>query len=186
MTTSEFLASGGRFAAFGSEPGPRSDVLDTMPGADREKIAEPFAPTFRNVTDYLEDIINPGKFAAALDRAARALSAVEFDSIAATGLSGIVFAAALSVKIGKPAIYVRKLETPHTHSSRTVEGPDSIYSFVIVDDFVSTGATVRRIVGAVAGQYGESAKCVGVYAYTKDYPWEMPASIHGKAGRAIY
>lgn len=69
----------------------------------------------------------------------------EFDAIAFTGSSGCAIAFPLALKYEVPLMYVRK-EKEKSHGCR-VEINQSIIlkRYVIVDDFVATGSTVRRV-----------------------------------------
>jgi hypothetical protein len=104
------------------------------------------------------------------DRIKNAIAALEpladrFDSIACTGVSGLVVAPAVSVALKKGLIIVRKgLE--HTHSSCSVEGILDC-RYIIIDDFTSTGTTVETIIDNIHRVSPES-ECVGKYFYNWD------------------
>jgi orotate phosphoribosyltransferase len=84
----------------------------------------------------------------------------KFDSIAATGTSGLVVAAPVSVLTGIPLVVVRK-KHDQSHSGRILENPAEMGKRVLfLDDFISTGRTrawvtynVRLEKGHVVGQY---------------------------------
>ena len=84
----------------------------------------------------------------------------KFDSIAASGTSGLVVAAPVSVLTGIPLVIVRR-KNDGSHSGRTLENPADMGKRVLfLDDFVSMGRTrawvthnVRAHKADVVGQY---------------------------------
>ncbi len=95
-----------------------------------------------------------GLLAMALPRLMRKLEA---DAIVMTGQSGIVMGAALQMVCELPLVFVRK-EKEDSHGSR-LEGTNGLIvrRYVILDDFVAGGGTVRSIQAALP-----DAECVGV------------------------
>lgn len=83
-----------------------------------------------------------------------------FDYIAVTGMSGVMVGAPIAVQIDKPIVLVRK-DSDKSHSSRAISG-DARGKYLFVDDFISTGATVRRLIDALAPEGGIM---VGGYFY---------------------
>jgi adenine/guanine phosphoribosyltransferase-like PRPP-binding protein len=83
----------------------------------------------------------------------------KFDAIAFTGNSGAIYAPPVALALNKPMILVRKSEVS-SHSSRDVEGLKSAKTYIILDDIVSSGATVRRVVNLV--HLWNRAECVGI------------------------
>lgn len=94
-------------------------------------------------------------------------SAVEFDAIAFRGMSGALIAPPVADLLGKHLIMVRK-PGDQRHSSRLVEGEDAITRYIIIDDFIRTGDTVRQVVKAVWENHTKDAECVGVLVYNED------------------
>jgi adenine/guanine phosphoribosyltransferase-like PRPP-binding protein len=121
--------------------------------------------TWNRTASHLRPIVDPEELQKRVNEAVSRLKCVEFDAIACTGISGIAFAAALSLQAQKPVVIVRKQEAPMSHSCRSIEGPDEIRTFVFVDDLISTGSTLFRVNGAIKSQYPE-ATLVGIYCYT--------------------
>lgn len=114
-------------------------------------------------TSHVEKVFELEHVKRLIPRAAKLLKGVEFDAIAFRGMSGCLFAAPLALHLGKPMIMVRKPNASHT--ARTVEGDRAAYTYIIVDDFVSTGATVQEIIQAItawAKHGNQKVKCVGV------------------------
>ena len=89
-------------------------------------------------------------------------SGVEFDAIAVRGCSGMLMGPALAMRMNKGIIMVRK-DRRSSHSGYDVEGPWDGCHYIIVDDFIASGETVRTIVDAVADF--STSKCVGIFCY---------------------
>jgi orotate phosphoribosyltransferase len=86
-----------------------------------------------------------------------------FDAIAFTGSSGAALAYPLSYLLKLPLIHVRK-ETSH-YSGGKIEGTISSKRYVIVDDFIETGASIKRVVKAIDSELDE-AKPVAILLYS--------------------
>lgn len=125
---------------------------------------------------YLHDALVPEHRANNIRRAVETLTKHEFDAIAVSGVSGLTMGSIVSFQLNKPLIVVRKdyeVTDHHSHSTLKVEGPDRIDSFVIFDDCISSGNTVKRIDQAIFARYAKvlnlvHPKLVGVYTYA--YP----------------
>ncbi len=116
------------------------------------------------VTEALET-----KTAAQLEKALvkylRALR-LRFDTVVFRGMSGALMAPGVARKMGKELVMVRKDDG--NHSGMRVEGFKSPKRYIIVDDFVCTGATVKAIYAALKDSVmteQRAAKCVGVVCY---------------------
>jgi hypoxanthine phosphoribosyltransferase len=116
--------------------------------------------------DYIHLSLDPNRRREKVARAVAILRHKQFDAIAIRGNSGAIIGGAIATALNKPIILVRKdkwKEESH-HSMMHVEGPlnwSPLARYVIVDDFVSSGATFRKIQDAIAGR----AECVGAYLY---------------------
>jgi adenine/guanine phosphoribosyltransferase-like PRPP-binding protein len=100
----------------------------------------------------------------------RSLKGIKFEAFAVSGLSGIVLASVLAHRMRKALVIVRKEETPSPNSYNKIEGPDDLTSFVVLDDLISSGGTLRRIVEGVAIRYPH-AKGAGVFLYAQAGRW---------------
>jgi orotate phosphoribosyltransferase-like protein len=115
-------------------------------------------------TALFQKMMNKGK-----DRFCKIASKHQFDAIAFTGCSGSAIAYILAMEYQVPLIYIRR-ENERSHGFR-VEGTagQGIYRYLIVDDFVSTGATVRRIIKEIKDWTAKKTlpepECIGVLAY---------------------
>lgn len=107
----------------------------------------------------------------------------EFDAIAFSGMSGAVMAPILAYLLDKQLIIVRKdrgSEHPDqaSHSSAAVEYAGSLRTrVVIVDDFIASGKTVKRIIEKIRDRQLRT-EIVAVYCYhsgTSTYRKELLA-----------
>jgi adenine/guanine phosphoribosyltransferase-like PRPP-binding protein len=115
-------------------------------------------------SEYLHHTLDPRHLKENVKKAAEILRRYEFEAIAFTGMSGAVPAGALALELDKSLIMVRK-PNDGSHSPYVVEGDDSAQRYVIVDDFVSSGSTVNRVVEEIDNFYKENHKtitCLGL------------------------
>lgn len=88
-----------------------------------------------------------------------------YDSIAVTGISGLIIGAPLSILVGKPLVVIRKgNDKEYAHSVRHPGIEDVGKRYLFVDDFISTGETMRRVENALS----RVARMVGTYEYDYD------------------
>ena len=99
---------------------------------------------------------------------------LKFDAIACTGLSGASIAFTVSYFTKIPIIYLRK-HTTRTHGS-PIEfiGTNCNASYIILDDFVETGATVKRILRKL-----KYLECKGIYSYISGVSYEHHVDYKG-------
>lgn len=95
--------------------------------------------------------ILPGYFNVAVDdmagvieRAKEELADVDFDTFVATGLSGTCVATVLAHAMGKNFLLLRKPDDESTHDGNRAVGQLGA-RWLFLDDFVSSGATRRRV-----------------------------------------
>ncbi len=87
-----------------------------------------------------------------------------FDAVAYSGHSGALVAPLIAGLMSKDLILVRKSDDD-SHSDNSVEASRrGVKSYIIVDDFMSSGRTVERIAKSVR-YYLPRAKLVGIYEY---------------------
>ena len=118
-------------------------------------------------TDYLSEVFNPRKLKATIAWCVRAIlllqrRGVKFDTLAFTGTSGAAVGFAVAAILGIPLTFVRKPTSgvSAAHFDGELEGRLDTKTFIFIDDFVSSGATFKR----VQKKMGRS-KCVGVVLY---------------------
>ena len=118
--------------------------------------------------DYLSDCFDIKKRVVTVNRLWEFVikEKVKFDSIAVMGVSGLVIGSILSYKLGSNLCVVRK--TTRTHSENKVEsGIKSIESYLIIDDIMDSGKTVRSIIKEIrkANNIAGSKRCIGGIFY---------------------
>lgn len=94
-----------------------------------------------------------------------------FDTIAFRGMSGALVAPTVALRLRKELIMVRKGEP--SHARYEVEGNAAAKRVLIVDDFVSTGDTVREITKGVRNITKGAASIIGCVEYRNlngEYP----------------
>lgn len=94
-------------------------------------------------------------------------------------MSGALIAPILAQRLGKTLILVRK-KGESCHSGKMVEGDSAARRYIIVDDFVGYGDTVRAIFTAV-GEFAPQAVCLGTYEFSRCLPTDCDekCSIYG-------
>lgn len=96
------------------------------------------------------------------------LGDLEYDTIIGTGLSGALVVPTLARELDKHWAIVRKEDG--SHSSNMVEGTVG-RRWLFVDDFVDSGATMRRVISTInegLGYYirhGFLTTCTGIWEY---------------------
>ena len=88
-----------------------------------------------------------------------------FDSIVCCGTSGILIAPSVAEILDKNIIIVRK-QKDICYSPFSCEGATPT-SYVIVDDLICSGNTIRHIIKTI-NEDSRKAKCIGVYSYITD------------------
>lgn len=87
---------------------------------------------------------------------------LKFDAIACRGISGLLIAPIVAMRLNKTLIVIRKGEK--THSKYTVEGDHGAKNYLILDDFIDKGDTVKAITHCIF-KANPSARCTGFIAY---------------------
>ncbi len=109
---------------------------------------------------HLNHLIPPERLQQTVKLALAVLNTYEYDTLAFSGLSGLILGPILCYLTSKEMIAVRK-ENDNTHSFQSVEGYKHASRYIIIDDFICTGATVQRIVKHVS-KFAPQAECLGV------------------------
>ncbi len=95
---------------------------------------------------------------------------LKFDAIVFRGNSGAAIAFPVSVATGIPVVLVRK---EGSHGSK-IEGSCNVSKYIILDDFISSGDTMRKILNEMtkwnAGGDSE-VQCVGIALYNETSTW---------------
>lgn len=114
-------------------------------------------------THYLDGVYTP-RFMKLVPETLKVLKSFrrkhDFDAIAFTGSSGAALAFPLSFFMKVPLIHVRKMDG--SHYQEPIEGSVSSKRYVIVDDMISSGNTINRIIDVINRNYKRPAKAVGI------------------------
>jgi len=116
-------------------------------------------------------LLSPSERQRAIRRAIKTIrdSKLKFDSIACTGVSGLLVAPAVAARLGVPIIVVRKDETSHGEDVE-FECDRPPLRYVIVDDLVESGKTIANVQKRMSNlEFGNRKvpKCVGIYFYNQ-------------------
>ena len=87
-----------------------------------------------------------------------------FDSIACSGISGLLFAPPVARKLKKSLIIVRKRKGEHSHTM--VEGDRNAKRYIVLDDLICSGTTLERIASEIAKEI-PGARCAGFLGYSR-------------------
>lgn len=123
-------------------------------------------------TDYLDHIFYPGMYQDTVQRSIKLgralLGKYQYDAIAFQGNSGSAIAYILGYVLQIPLINIRK-EREDSHFRRCrgqFEGFLATQKYIIVDDFYSTGGTIKRIISEVKKSCPDS-ECVALLMYSQ-------------------
>lgn len=121
---------------------------------------------------HLEKMLDTEKLKMTIEKCIRVLTKQKgnmavFDAIAFSGMSGALIAPSIAMRMNKSLIMVRK-PSDNTHSQFRIEGDKSARRYIVLDDFISLGKTVRRIVEGVQTFCRETPYCVGVLQANRD------------------
>lgn len=84
-----------------------------------------------------------------------------FDSIACCGVSGLMVVPQIAELLNKHIIVVRKGEKCYSEFRTEGVAP---FQYIILDDLICSGNTVKHIKKTLKNEYGRS-QCVGIYCY---------------------
>lgn len=114
------------------------------------------------------------------------LEGADFDTLVGTGFSGALVVPTLARDLGCNFVLVRKPDDGSHHSGRVIGTLGTRWIFV--DDFVSSGATKRRVITSLAEQVFEDgvepATYAGDYLYAHHETRWQPASAEINNGYA--
>lgn len=120
------------------------------------------------VSSYLDHPLSVSKRSAVIERVIKKIkkSKVNFDVIAFRGVSGALIAPIIADKMKKGLIVVRKKE--RHHSNDMVEGEKDKKTYIIIDDFIESGATIKEIIKQInKSYYFEHYVLQGVFTYSR-------------------
>ena len=122
---------------------------------------------------YTEDCFQPKKFKEVVDGMVKRLEPYRgtFDAIAACGNSGITMASVISYLMEVPMTVVRKERDRNNHHGQDVTGYLGSGKYIIIDDLISSGETLRWILTeinkAAVARYSNfiPPTCSGIFLY---------------------
>lgn len=120
------------------------------------------------VTDYLRRVLEPVSFKKTLKALVKRLDKYkdDFDTIVFRGMSGALIGPALAVEMNKQMLLIRK--DKQCHSAYLCEGNHDLEKYIVVDDLVCTGDTMRAInkeVQAIGRDVGTTPQFRGLITY---------------------
>lgn len=127
------------------------------------------------VSDYLGRVLNHESFGRTIEVLAKLLEphSDKFDTIVFRGMSGALVGPALAHALKKDMLLVRKPEEKnYSHSAYPAEGNYELEKYIIVDDLIASGKTIRQTIETVSKlesdclrRIVEPTRCVGVITY---------------------
>jgi len=140
---------------------------NTKPLWDSGVTPAPYGPDLPGVyvprivtAGYLSKVISIDRLRRTIDLSVKMLAGYDFDALAFTGMSGCLVGPSVCLALNKSMIVVRK-KGDDTHSPYDVEGDKAARRYIIIDDFIGSGATVNRIAKQVK-LFAPQAVCLGV------------------------
>lgn len=123
-------------------------------------------PRPRILSNYMHAVYHLPTFAKILRESVATIKKYQkrhkIDAIAFTGTSGAALAYPLSLRLKLPLICVRKEKS---HARLSVEGNYSATKYLIVDDFISSGKTIKSIRQKIAKELGVTAQPAAILLY---------------------
>lgn len=118
-------------------------------------------------SDYLKVIYQIQDYKKLITQAAKIIKKFrtknEFDAIAFTGTSGAALAYPVSAILNIPLICIRK---GNNHYGFPIEGCVSAKKYIIIDDFISAGNTMKKIIKTIKNEMPD-AQPVAIFLYTE-------------------
>lgn len=147
-------------------------------------------------SSYLTDVLNPANLpktvGVLLEQIGKTFCLSNVDSFVVRGVSGITMGSILSYLTGKTLVISRK-GSEDSHARGRIENVSDAGNFVIVDDLISTGATIAEalltIRESLTADWRSSsdikqAKCLGVAFYCSDEA-QYPSGCRAYAQKAL-
>ena len=122
-------------------------------------------------SSYLECIFNPNRHNKIIDKVVEAINKNmkkdKIEAIAFRGNSGAGIAYPVSYLTGLPLICVRKTSSK-SHGQSVEMGSGEYKNYIIIDDFSSTGNTIKEIWAAIS-DCDIKLNCTAIYLYHSDF-----------------
>lgn len=116
-------------------------------------------------SQYLSGLFRPEYRKEIIDRSVLKINklGLDFQTVVFTGNSGALIVPEIAIALNKPFALVRKETT--SHSCFIVEGYITFYKYLIIDDFVESGNTIRNVIKEIDKNLIGIKECVGVFTY---------------------
>jgi orotate phosphoribosyltransferase len=113
---------------------------------------------------YLDNALDKAKVKLTVNKVIKLIEKykLEFDTIVFRGVSGALIAPIIAYRLNKQLAVIRK-PSDKSHSSVLLEGY-SPGAFIIIDDLIDSGATIKTVLSAVK-EHSPSANCVAIVLY---------------------
>lgn len=119
---------------------------------------------------YLGEILTLDGRKEVLDNLKKRLKKLDFDTIVFSGMSGALIAPSLADALKKKLVMVRK-DSDITHSCYRLEGDLGGCRYIIIDDQISSGETIKRIIRKMKEEDSQK-ELVGVHFWKEEYHCE--------------
>ena len=115
---------------------------------------------------YLQAALTPDKFRKILNKLSRNIhkANIIFESIAFRGMSWTLVAPTIAFRLKKNPVLIRK-ECDGSHSGRSIEAEGDIVDYIIIDDLIESGDTMKKIIEAMNGRGITPDHCKGIFLY---------------------
>jgi adenine/guanine phosphoribosyltransferase-like PRPP-binding protein len=92
-----------------------------------------------------------------------------FEAIAFRGVSGSLVAPAVAMALGKNLIVVRK-SIKDSHADYLVEGHTKAQKYIIIDDIISSGKTIKAIRNNIKTKLNKESECIAIILFAYKVP----------------
>jgi hypothetical protein len=120
------------------------------------------------VTNYLRQVFDVGLFPIVVKKMSKAINefrrSYPVEAIAFTGVSGSAMAFPISYELNLSLVCIRRHTDPCHFDGGSYEGMAGIKNYIIVDDMIDTGSTVRYIQEEVRNK-SPKAICQGIFLF---------------------
>lgn len=111
-----------------------------------------------------------------VQRVVKDLRGVKFDALAVRGVSGLLLAPIVAHLLKKHVIVVRKSKNvEESHTNVMVESPITTGTYVVFDDFMASGVTMKTIIDMVKKEC-PGLTLVGGYCWRPRYTFKTGAA----------
>jgi hypothetical protein len=123
-------------------------------------ILESFSRKKVTSPSHTRPVFNPESFLDVVDKAAEKIEKIrvlypEIEALAACGNSGVLLVGALAARLKMPVLVVRKKKDTN-NDDRLVNGYIGAKGYLIIDDVIDSGATVRHIITEIQDAWERS------------------------------